>query len=554
MKFELTWPDSAIGFFELGERNLYPKDSNDTYYFDCGYYSNEIRTEGSSNLTITYHNVKPTAYLWNAQISDPIANDQVVIKQYWDDVLVETAYGYDDGDDNNYWLHTFYPPDFTSMGFYEYGNQLSLGNTSSFRFEPDYDSECNDTLVYPDFNIITDKVHLTITKGSEYITFYDENGNNAGSNIDVNVKKIDEFNYEYNRIYWIEEYIKYYNAIPGSEPYYAEVTAASNGIEETSVIELAPCQSDTIELKTQGDWEQEWINHGYKLVIPLVLDGYCSISEIENLTFRAEVTEGDEYGVLINPAVNPEKGQKKLTGVEHNNGYFEIVYYAKGTDPYQNGDVKITITSSEPNIAPLDIDFYIRPMDLVIEFARKDPSSGEQIKTGEVSAGETVEVKISRRGSTSSSNIEFTEEDVFPYIEIASNQYFELVDDRLYADLRGNDGTNEIEIWKEGDAIKEVTPPIYLTAKEDIDLDSINVRVYAEIQVDNANQSSVTGKVYGAEKTKTNNRIKLKFSENAHAGKIGVGYKKKDKQQKPKEKKEDKGIVSINKRTNSKFR
>ena len=518
MRFEFTWPNvngDGVGRFDLGERNYYPTDHYDTYYSDCGFYTSEERNQGEGFLTVSYYGVKPTSYTWNFSVDgDTLANDNFALKIYWDEVLAAEMNGFDrpDLEANQYWLETFYPPSYTNMGFScDMGGNLrksqnsnceslDLEDTQEFTFTPSYDVECNDTLVYPDWNILTDYVDLTITDGSEYISFYDGDDLHRGNHITISLaddyvpnSNIDAIN--------IAEYIRYHTAVQTTEPYNAEITAEANGYEEKIYIELTPVPCIT-EIQTQEDFYIDWIYPMEKVDIPLEVSCYDEISEIEGITFTAEVTEGSNFGGIINPATG--RTTNKLTNIEHEDGSFEITFFSNGEKPAEDEDVTITVTASDPEIEPYDIEFYIHPSEFVIKFVP------EELK----------------QGDTATVNFYRNETDEGEYTPFPEGQLFnvEIFEGGGYVKLSPND---DDELY---DNLTDVTQPVQLIANEDIDLDTVQVVLFAETNDNGGTQpAAASTSVNGAESLgKVTNGSKVKTKSKSKRRR-GWGYGKKSR-------------------------
>ncbi|MDP2304157.1 MAG: hypothetical protein Q8N03_17245, partial [Ignavibacteria bacterium] len=209
-----------------------------------------------------------------------------------------------------------------------------------------------------------DPINLTIIKGSEYLTFYDNRTNeDAGSSIQVMPQYFNKID------------LRYQNPLRDTVSKIGVVQLESNGIVETDSIEILHAPDDL-----NVSVYPEEITTGEEAELYLFID-YCPPPGTK---INIEIIKGQKYGGLIDPYTNEKS--KIITNLDHMFGYAWVDYVADSLSAVATDSVIFRVTTTDPEIVPKEAILIIKPPPLKVII---DPP--------QLTAGDTVDIIIKKR-------------------------------------------------------------------------------------------------------------------------------------------------------------
>ncbi len=141
------------------------------------------------------------------------------------------------------------------------------------------------------------------------------------------------------------------------------VTVASQGRSAQTTVYLS---IDPTQPYLTADISPGEVRYGLKSSINVQLLNGCGspITVSETTKFKFEITGAQQFGYLVDPATG--KSGTMLDQVAHVAGIASVEYRAYGQEPSDWQDVPLTISISDPSVAPLQTDIYVKSNDLRI--------------------------------------------------------------------------------------------------------------------------------------------------------------------------------------------
>ncbi len=232
----------------------------------------------------------------------------------------------------------------------------------------DYEiGDSNNTCKSIKWSAVADQITLSVIQGAQYVSFYDVSGQNLGTTISGLEENINKYQLKYDNPN---------TATNKDEKVILEVTV--NGISTRDTLIVYP-KSNNYFVNGEIKDNVQRIVENEKLTMQAWLEsgGICGgkIESSDNTTYTAEIIQGAEYGELLNPK-NDSKGDS-LGGIVAENDKILIDFYANGTIPANDKEIKVRISNSKENTQPLELSFLVGPSDVVVTFEPKELAAGD---------------------------------------------------------------------------------------------------------------------------------------------------------------------------------
>ena len=291
------------------------------------------------------------------------------------------------------------------------------------------------------WSALSDQITLSVIQGAQYVSFYNVSGQNLGKTISELEENINKYQLKYDNPN---------TATNKDEKIILEVTV--NGISTRDTLIVYP-KSNNYFVNGEIKDNVQRIVENEKLTMQAWLEsgGTCG-GKIESsdstTTYTAEIIQGAEYGELLNPK-NDAKGDS-LGGIVAENDKISIDFYANGTIPASDKEIKVRISNSKENTQPLELSFLVGPSDVVVTFEPK-----------ELAAGDTANVIIKHRKEDGTL-------ENFP-----NDQDYEvrLIEGSKYGTLLSSNGVDT------SDYFESVSDGIKFIAYDHIDTNNVEVRL-----------------------------------------------------------------------------
>lgn len=177
-----------------------------------------------------------------------------------------------------------------------------------------------------------------------------------------------------------------------NSPYYgpaynALITYEWNGIVHTQEVPVNPSsKAYTLSLLLPDDYYQDALSqhmvHGMVKEFTLQSNRVdeCSFPVPESaVKYNVSIAEGSRFGRVKD--IKSGRTGTNLQGLNHTEGFLFLQFIADGEIPETEERVVIRVSSDDPDISPLDIEYYIHPNDIKVAFS---PPSIKQNDTSDV--------------------------------------------------------------------------------------------------------------------------------------------------------------------------
>lgn len=189
------------------------------------------------------------------------------------------------------------------------------------------------------------------------------------------------------------------------------VTAYSNGLTRTAALTIDPANNEVF-LQSDSDGSHIISGRSKKINIDAMPANECSTYLNDAVKYNLEIISGIQTGQLKNP-VNGVVGSV-LNNLDHVKGKLTFLYEANGRTPVDEDTVVVRATTTDANVASIDITLYVNRQKIDVTFM---PAS--------IKAKDTSNVVIKMRDSTG------------VLVDFPANQIFglEITDGIDYGDL-----------------------------------------------------------------------------------------------------------------------
>ena len=249
----------------------------------------------------------------------------------------------------------------TDIPYVNVGFKPPIANDFSLNIYRDYD--CNDIFGFidlvPKYNELdqywrTDKpVNFTITKGAEYFQFASKETNALyGTTLEITDWELGFYYLHINSVDVPFEFNEVDITIKGNT---SEIEHnASTGF--LTIVDGGFSDNKRQIIKNEKVKINAWLKNTY-------CDQILDIPE--GTTFSAEITEGKNYGKLINPKTG--ETEDVLNNIISENNLVELEFLANEDEPIGEDSIVIIISCSIPTVQNLELDLIIKPTELVVE-------------------------------------------------------------------------------------------------------------------------------------------------------------------------------------------
>ncbi len=242
--------------------------------------------------------------------------------------------------------------------------RIIANNPESSKFKLTFGGVCRSQIsgiyIYDIVNELKEKtVTLQIVEGSEYASFYDFNtGSDLGSYVQATnyteVGAIINYNYYPGRIR-----LRGKDSAPFvTEPQEVTVQADIDGNVVGYYQDYFP-DIWYMYVYIFPDGSNDTLRTGESTDIEISFWNWCQDDVPVEMKVNLEILKGAEYGSLIDP-VTGEKS-KILNDLDPDEWILDVYYIADGISPEEKDSVIIRISTTDPNITPVDTAIYIKP-------------------------------------------------------------------------------------------------------------------------------------------------------------------------------------------------